>query len=156
VVWNNNVPTHHIFPICCWHTLDPNPYSFPPSHPTLTWFCSFYNVDTSMTTSSFSCSAFLSTQFFSYKHIFHMYNLYSHFINCLIFGVLFLQPQFLLSPIPRSYIYILLMPFDMHGLCHSMPPFFSFVLGIPIVKFSIQPSSSLAPYFVWLVLTFLH
>lgn len=61
-----------------------------------------------------------------------------------------------LSLIPHSYVYILLMPYDMHGLRHSMPPLFSLVIGIPIVEFSIQPSSYLAPYFLWLVLKNLH
>jgi len=61
-----------------------------------------------------------------------------------------------LSPIPHSYVYILLMPYDMHDLRHSMPLLFSLVLGIPIVEFSIQPSSYLAPYFLWLVLKNLH
>ncbi len=47
-----------------------------------------------------------------------------------------------LSPIPHYYVYILLMPSDMHGLHHSMPLLFSLVLSIHIVEFSIQPSSS--------------
>jgi hypothetical protein len=61
-----------------------------------------------------------------------------------------------LSPILHFYVYILLMPSNMHGLRHSMLPLFSLVLSIPILEFFIQPSSSLAPYFLWLVLKKLH
>jgi hypothetical protein len=44
----------------------------------------------------------------------------------------------------------------MHVLLHSMLPFSSLVLRIPIVKLSIDPSSSSTPYFLWFIVAFFH
>jgi hypothetical protein len=48
------------------------------------------------------------------------------------------------------------MPFATHDPLHSMLPISSLVLSIPYVELSIQPSSSSAPYFMWLTPTFLY
>jgi hypothetical protein len=56
----------------------------------------------------------------------------------------------------QSYAYTLLMPFDMHGLCYSMPPLSSLVHGIPFIILSIPSSSFSTPYFLWIVGTPSH